>query len=86
MGQGVATLCNAETPAVTCSFLVVSYLFPLSELYSGWQEMLAELRQLVVEVQEIAEETGWRGPDGKVSLNTKNEGMIYQGFRQKLNR
>ena len=31
---------------------------PLSALYSGWQEMLAEHRQLVVEVQEIAEETG----------------------------
>ncbi len=34
---------------------------PLSELYTGWQEMLAEHRQLEVEVQEIAEETGWRG-------------------------
>ena len=29
---------------------------PLSELYTGWQEMLEEHRQLVVEVQEIAEE------------------------------
>ncbi len=27
---------------------------PLSELYTGWQEMLAEHRQLIVEVQEIA--------------------------------
>ncbi len=36
---------------------------PLSELYTGWQEMLAEHRQLVVEVQEIADETGWRGPE-----------------------
>ncbi len=34
---------------------------PISELYTGWQEMLAEHRQIVVEVQEIAEETGWRG-------------------------
>ncbi len=33
----------------------------LSALYAGWQEMLAEHRQLIVEVQEIAEETGWRG-------------------------
>ncbi len=33
---------------------------PLSELYAGWQEMLEEHRQTVVEVQEIAEETGWR--------------------------
>ncbi len=36
---------------------------PLSQLYTGWQEMLAEHRQIVVEVQEIAEETGWRGPE-----------------------
>ncbi len=35
---------------------------PLSALYSGWREMLAEHRQVVVEVQEIAAETGWRGP------------------------
>ncbi len=41
---------------------------PLSELYSGWQEMLAEHRQIVVEVQVIAEETGWRGPEGQVRL------------------
>ena len=34
---------------------------PLSELYSGWQEMLEEHRQIVVQVQEIADETGWRG-------------------------
>ncbi len=34
----------------------------LSELYTGWQEMLAEHRQIIVEVQEIAAETGWRGP------------------------
>ncbi len=26
---------------------------PLSELYAGWQEMLAEHRQRIVEVQEI---------------------------------
>ncbi len=31
---------------------------PLSELYSGWQEMLAEHRQVIVEVQEIASATG----------------------------
>ncbi len=41
---------------------------PLSELYTGWQEMLAEHRQLIVEVQEIAEETGWRGPTTKYEL------------------
>ncbi len=35
---------------------------PLSELYTGWQEMLAEHRQIIVEVQEIAEETGWCRP------------------------
>ncbi len=34
---------------------------PLSELYAGWQEMLAEHRQLIVEVQEIAEEYGVEG-------------------------
>ena len=26
---------------------------PLNQLYAGWQEMLAEHRQVVVEVQEI---------------------------------
>ena len=34
---------------------------PLSQLYAGWQEMLAEHRQVVAEVLEIAQETGWRG-------------------------
>ncbi len=41
---------------------------PLSELYTGWQEMLAWHRRLVVEVQEIAEETGWRGPSARAAL------------------
>ncbi len=41
---------------------------PLSELYSGWQEMLAEHRQTVVEVREIEEETGWRGPAHGIEL------------------
>ena len=41
---------------------------PLSKLYSGWQEMLVEHRQVVVEVQEIAAETGWRGPEAPVKL------------------
>ncbi len=41
---------------------------PLNELYAGWQEMLAEHRQIVVQVQEIAEETGWRGPEAKARL------------------
>ncbi len=41
---------------------------PLSELYTGWQEMLAEHRQVVVEVQESAEETGWRGPEEQTKL------------------
>ncbi len=40
---------------------------PLSELYAGWQEMLAEHRQLVVKVQEIAKKTGWRGAKHKNS-------------------
>ncbi len=29
---------------------------------SSWQELLAEHRQLIIKVVEIAEETGWRGP------------------------
>ena len=29
---------------------------PLIALYAGWREMLAEHRQVIVEVQEIAEE------------------------------
>ncbi len=41
---------------------------PLSTLYTGWQEMLAEHRQIVVQVQEIAGETGWRGPEEQVRL------------------
>ncbi len=41
---------------------------PLSELYTGWQEMLAEHRQLIVEVQEIAAEHGWREAKHKSSL------------------
>ena len=41
---------------------------PLSQLYSGWQEMLVEHRQIVVQVQEIAKETGWRGPERHVNL------------------
>ncbi len=35
----------------------------LSELYSGWQKMLAKHRQIIVQVQDIAEETGWHGPE-----------------------
>lgn len=34
---------------------------PLSQLYSGWHEMLAEYRQIIVQVQEIAEGMVWRG-------------------------
>ncbi len=49
--------------ANTCLWQTYYVPKPLSELYSGWQEMLAEYRQIVVQVQEIAEETGWRGPD-----------------------
>ncbi len=45
-------------------------------LYSGWQEMLAEHRQTVVEVQEIAEETGWRGPERHVNLQWDWRGGI----------
>ena len=29
---------------------------------ADWQALLAEHRQVIVEVQAIAEETGWRGP------------------------
>ncbi len=35
---------------------------PAHDHLSSWQELLAEHRQVVVEVLEIAEETGWRGP------------------------
>ncbi len=41
---------------------------PLNELYAGWQEMLEEHRQLIVEVQEIAEELSGNG------LNTDPKG------------
>jgi hypothetical protein len=46
----------------------------LSELYTGWQEMLAEHRQVVAEVLEIAEETGWRGPEGPVRVEWERRG------------
>ncbi len=54
--------------------VVYDELKPLSELYSGWQEMLAEHRQVVVEVQEIADETGWRGPEEQVNLQWERRG------------
>ncbi len=47
---------------------------PLSQLYTGWQEMLAEHRQVIVQVQEIAEETGWQGADKKVRLEWERRG------------
>jgi hypothetical protein len=41
---------------------------PLSQLYTGWQEMLHEHRQIIVQVQEVAQETGWRGPEVEVRV------------------
>ncbi len=49
---------------------------PHNELYAGWQEMLEEHRQIVVEVQEIAAETGWRGPERHVNLQWDWRGGI----------
>ena len=46
---------------------------PLNELYTGWQEMLAEYRQIIEEVQEIAEETGWRGPQRRDRVPVKSD-------------
>ncbi len=46
----------------------------LSQLYTGWQEMLAEHRQVIVQVQEMAEETGWRGPESPVRLEWERRG------------
>ena len=37
---------------------------PAYEHIADWQALLAEHRQVIVEVQAIAEETGWRGPAG----------------------
>ncbi len=36
---------------------------PAHDHIASWQELLAEHRQVVFEVQEIAVETGCRGPD-----------------------
>ena len=47
---------------------------PLSELYSGWQELLAEHRQVVAEVLEIVQETGWRGPESPIKLEWERRG------------
>ncbi len=41
---------------------------PLSQLYMGWQEMLAEHRQIIVQVQEIVAEMAWRGPEERAGL------------------
>ena len=54
--------------------VVYDELKPLSELYTGWQEMLAGHRQLIVEVQKIAGETGWRGPEEHVNLQSERRG------------
>jgi hypothetical protein len=51
---------------------------PLSQLYSGWQEMLAEHRQIVVQVQEIAEETG--------SVRSASQILHAAGTRRKSGR
>jgi hypothetical protein len=47
---------------------------PLSQLYTGWQESLAEHRQVVAKVLEIAAETGWRGPEEQVRLEWGRRG------------
>ena len=41
---------------------------PAHDYVSNWQELLAEHRQVVAEVLEIAAETGWRGPGAQVRL------------------
>ncbi len=47
--------------------------------------MLAEHRQLVVEVQEIAEETGWQGPKAHGTILSTNSHItsakrLYRGL------
>ncbi len=42
---------------------------PAHDHISSWLELLAEHRQVVAEVLEIAEETGWHGPEAPVRLD-----------------
>jgi len=41
---------------------------PAHDHIASWQELLAQHRQVVTEVLEIADETGWRGPEVQVRL------------------
>ncbi len=47
---------------------------PAHDHITGWQELLAEHRQIIVEVLEIAAETGWRGPESPVRLEWGRRG------------
>ena len=49
-------------------------LRPAYDHIASWQEFLAQHRQVVVEVLEIAAETGWRGPEVPVSLEWERHG------------
>ena len=41
---------------------------PAHDHIASWQELLVEHRQVVAEVLEIAQETGWRGQEVPVRL------------------
>lgn len=41
---------------------------PLGQRYTCWQEMLAEHRQIIVQVQKIAEEKGRVGPEAEAPV------------------
>ena len=47
---------------------------PVHDHIATWQELLAEYRQVVAEVLEIAQETGWRGPEEQVRLQWERRG------------
>ncbi len=47
---------------------------PAHDHIANWQELLAEHRQIVVEVLEIAEEMWWRGPEIPARLEWKRRG------------
>jgi hypothetical protein len=47
---------------------------PAHNHIANWQELLAEHRQVVAEVLEIAEEMGWRGPEVSVRLEWQRRG------------
>ena len=47
---------------------------PAHDHIARWQEFLAQHRQVVAEVLEIAAETGWRGQEAPVRLEWKRRG------------